>query len=68
MFMSRENLEIYTGRVRRDAIVRQLRSKGIPHDINGDGWPIVSTSYIENRLGGITESKQSAQEPYYGDL
>ena len=47
MFLNQEELQILTGRQRRDAVIRALRGMRIEHVINAAGEPIVSTSHVD---------------------
>ena len=50
--LNQGELRSLTGRRRRDAISRWLRSAGDIFDIDALGWPIVSEDYVRDRLSG----------------
>lgn len=68
MFLTPKDIEILTGYQYKAKQVKALRGMGIEHRVRADGFPLVSTSHIENVFGGSAESKQSKQEPNYGAL
>ncbi|MCC7305892.1 MAG: DUF4224 domain-containing protein [Alphaproteobacteria bacterium] len=56
MFLTPEEIEELTGKVRRPAQIRALRFMGIEHKIRADGAPIVLRAHIEKSFDGITET------------
>jgi hypothetical protein len=62
MFLSREELADLTGKTRRDAQLRVLRSMGLAFRLRPDGSPIVLRAYVEAMLGG-SAAKITPQEP-----
>jgi hypothetical protein len=51
MFLISEELASLTGRQRRTAQVRQLRSMGIEHRVRGDGSIAVLKAHVERVFG-----------------
>jgi hypothetical protein len=65
--LSKPELRDLSGRMRRDCIVRWLREGGWVFEVDANGWPIVSASYAEARLGG-GQKATSAAEPDFAAL
>lgn len=51
MFLSDDELEELTGKVRHDAQRRELARRGWIFEVTASGRPIVSRSYAEAKLG-----------------
>lgn len=69
MFLSKTEIEILTGRVRKDAQVRVLRFMGIEHRVRPDGTVAVLRSHVEQSLGGqMTADNKPEIEPNWGAL
>ncbi len=69
MFLSKTEIEILTGRTRKDAQVRVLRFMGIEHKVRPDGSVAVLRSHVERSLGGLinVETKPDI-EPNWGAM
>ena len=68
MFLTQEELEELTGRVRKSAQVEALRTMGIMHTIRPDGRPLVLRSHIEAMMGGASDKKEKPVEPNWSAL
>lgn len=53
MILSLDDLRQISGRSRPSAIVRWLRSRGWPHELNAKGHPVVSRQVAEAKLAGL---------------
>lgn len=66
MFLSKQEIEVLTGRTRRDAQIRILRFMGIEHRVRPDGSVAVSRAHVECVMGGtiaVTNNSKHKQEP-----
>ncbi len=69
LFLTPEELEQLTGRVRKGAQIEALRAMGIMHTIRPDGRPLVLRAHIEAMMGGKTESNEEySVEPDWSAL
>jgi len=62
MFLTALEIAELTGRRRRDAQIKALRSMGIEHRIRPDGHPVVSRSHIEKLLDGAMTATAKKEE------
>ncbi len=59
MFLDDDELRELTGKQRRNAQIRVLRSRKYPFDLDGNGRPLVARRYVERRF----EAGESQPEP-----
>lgn len=52
--LSQDDLKALTGLKRRSGIVAWLNARGWVYETTANGWPVVSVSYAEGKLGGAT--------------
>lgn len=66
-FLTEEQVAKLTGKSRHSAQRRNLRARGIPHDVNGRGEILVLWSVVEAKMG-IKRPTEAAPEPNWGAM
>jgi len=61
MFLVAKDVEVLTGRKRRQHQINWLVEHGFPFVVNAAGLPVVLRSVVEQRLGGKVTSKRRAR-------
>lgn len=70
LLLSPKDICDLTGRRRRNAQVRALRSMGIEHRVRPDGSVAILKAHIDKIFGGLDNlyAKQITEEPYLEEL
>ena len=61
MFLAAKDIELLTGRKRRQHQIKWLVEHGFPFEMNAAGVPVVLKSVVERRLGGKAPSNRRAR-------
>lgn len=61
MFLAAKDIEVLTGRKRRQYQINWLAEHGFPFEVNAAGVPVVLRSFVEQRLGGKVTTKRRAR-------
>lgn len=67
MFLETEEVNELTGKKRKSAQIRALRSMGIEHKIRPDGTVAVSRNHVEKILGGSIPESDTIKEKFKPD-
>lgn len=63
MFLTQEQLQELTERVRPTAQIKWLKEHGYPFDVGAEGNPKVLASVVESRLGGTVTRRPRLRIP-----
>jgi hypothetical protein len=61
MFLGAKDIEVLTGRKRRQHQISWLSDHGYPFEVNAAGVPVVLRSVVERKLGGKVITRNRAR-------